>query len=400
MKIAYVSHLDSEDEDAWSGQVYNIKRALVEQGHEVVSVRLKTGLGLWFRLKRIIYRLLTGKNFLCDRDPWQLKRWSAQARRQLADISHDLVFAPTSLYFAYLPVEKPLVFWTDATFGAMVDYYPEFTNLCAETRQDGDAAEASALGKVELAIYTSEWAARDAVSRYRIPPERVKVLPLGPNLVGAHSDNNIKELLIKRATSPCKLLFVGGDWVRKGGAFALAVTQELNRRGLRSELHIVGAKPPGDAPSFVRYHGFLRKSDPSHRARLSHLYSTSTFLILPTSAECYGIALVDACAHGLPSIAFSTGGLRRGLNCREFPLDTPFTVFCDYIESHLVPERYEPLVLAAFEEYKGHLNWPRIGAELSVCLEALGTRPEINHQRCAGIEVPAKEAMKEFTRGK
>jgi hypothetical protein len=30
----------------------------------------------------------------------------------------------------------------------------------------------------------------------------------------------------------------------------------------------------------------------------------------------------------------------------------------------------------------------------------LGTRPEINRQRCAGIGVPAKEAMKEFTRGK
>jgi hypothetical protein len=30
----------------------------------------------------------------------------------------------------------------------------------------------------------------------------------------------------------------------------------------------------------------------------------------------------------------------------------------------------------------------------------LGIRPEINRQRCAGIEVPAKEAMKDFTRGK
>ncbi|MEY4489096.1 MAG: hypothetical protein RIQ79_1604 [Verrucomicrobiota bacterium] len=373
MKIAYISHLNSDDVDAWSGQIYNIKRALVEQGHEVMPVRLKTRCAFWPRIKKVAYRLLTGENYLCERDPAQLKYWSAQAKRQLAEIPCDLVFAPTSLYYAYLSVEKPLVFWTDATFGVMVDYYPEFTDLCSETRKDGDAAEASALGRVDLAIYTSEWAANDAKSRYKIPSERVKVLPLGPNLVGGHSENNIKDLLIKRTTSPCKLLFVGGDWVRKGGVFAIAVTQELNRRGLLSELHIVGAKPPGDVPSFVRYHGFLRKSNPLHRARLSHLYSASTFLILPTSAECYGIALVDACAHGLPSITFSTGGLRRGLNCREFSHDTPFTVFCDYIESHMVPERYEPLVLAAFEEYKEHLNWPQIGAELSVCLEALLT---------------------------
>ena len=58
-----------------------------------------------------------------------------------------------------------------------------------------------------------------------------------------------------------RLLFVGVDWKRKGGDFALRIAKRLNDRGIRAELTIVGGTPeiPEEMKDLVNVVGFVAK---------------------------------------------------------------------------------------------------------------------------------------------
>ncbi|GJD17235.1 hypothetical protein RIVM261_021910 [Rivularia sp. IAM M-261] len=46
--------------------------------------------------------------------------------------------------------------------------------------------------------------------------------------------DDIHTIIKAKKPIPCKLLFIGVDWVRKGGDIALEVVKELNENGLDS----------------------------------------------------------------------------------------------------------------------------------------------------------------------
>ena len=117
-----------------------------------------------------------------DREPLTLKSYAKQVESRLVRIKPDMVFSPGTKPIAYLRTDKPIIFWADATFDGMIDFYPEFTNLCDETLRDGQRMEQAALSNCRLAIYSSEWAAKTAIDNYDVDSRKVKVVPYGANL--------------------------------------------------------------------------------------------------------------------------------------------------------------------------------------------------------------------------
>jgi hypothetical protein len=65
----------------------------------------------------------------------------------------------TAIRIAYLCTEKPIIFWTDATVDGVVDFYPDFRNLCAAAIKNGTRMEQTALSMNPLAIDASDWGA-------------------------------------------------------------------------------------------------------------------------------------------------------------------------------------------------------------------------------------------------
>src|SRR5262249_45589404 len=84
------------------------------------------------------------------------------------------------------------------------------------------------------------------------------------------------------------------DWFRKRG-------QE------RCELHLVTRTPPAQAKDVSGLHVYtdFQANDP----QLLRLYAQSHLFVLPTLADCFGIALVEAMAAGLPVVATNVGGV-------------------------------------------------------------------------------------------
>ena len=231
MKIAYVTTYDASDIHAWSGVGYNILRTLQHSGFQTESIgNLRDKKTFLLRIKKLFYSVCH-KNYHIGREPSLLKFYANQVENELSKIYCDIVFSPGILPIAYLRTDKPIVFWADASFAGMVDFYPHFSNLCTETIRKGNQIEQLALSKCRIAIYSSEWAAKTAIENYDVNPAKVQVVPFGANISCNRNLHDVESIIEKKVMDVCKLLFIGVDWHRKGGDFALAVAAATKQTG-------------------------------------------------------------------------------------------------------------------------------------------------------------------------
>jgi glycosyltransferase involved in cell wall biosynthesis len=377
LRIAYITTYDSSDIHNWSGSGTFIRRTLESSGFQIFPIgNLREINSFFYKVKTFFISRVLRKRYHRIREPKLLKNFASQVEKKLETQDFDVVFCPGTSPITYLQTDKPIVVWLDSTFACGINFYPYYTNLCNETLRKGNQTTQLALSKCKLVIFSSEWAARKTLDSYSIEPEKVKVVPFGANIVCNRDEQDIKNLLKIKNFKVCKLLFLGVDWFRKGGDTAVKVAELLNERNYQTELHIVGCRPEGRVPEFVKQHGFISKTTDEGRLALDKLMSESHFLILPSRAESYGIVFAEASSFGLPSLATNVGGITTaihdGKNGKTFPLDAEPTLYCDYIEGLLNSKaEYEKLAYSSFKEYKERLNWEVSGKKVKELIKAL-----------------------------
>lgn len=183
---------------------------------------------------------------------------------------------------------------TPAQLAAM----PEYARPNASGRLAGlrDARVRRLWDDVHTFVAWSEWAKASAVDDYGIDPERVVVNPPGVDLdLWTPLEKNHR-----RTNRPMRILFVGGDLRRKGGQ--LLVEWFVRRRPAETELHLVTREPVEPADGVIVHTDLTPNSD-----RLVDLYRNSDVFVLPSSAECFGIATIEAMAMGLPVVVGDVG---------------------------------------------------------------------------------------------
>ncbi len=386
MKLAYLTTYDASElngSNEWSGTGYYIAQALKNQ-----SISLDylgplidpLGLNSIHKAKRLYYRLIDQKDYQPDADPLKLKSYAHQVSKKLnsSQSQVDIVFSATVNPIAYLECHQPIVFWADATFANIKDFYPLYSNLSASVIRDWHQMEKLALQKSKLAIYSSDWAAESAIRDYGADPCKVKVIPFGSNVDSPFTKETIKDVISARPRDRCKLLFLGVDWIRKGGNVAYEVAERLNQSGLPTELTIIGCPPLIDDPisDFVKPLGFISKATPAGQKRISQLLMESHFLILPTLADCTPIVFCEANSLGVPCLSTNVGGvptmIQNGVNGRSFAPDGDVSEYCDYITNLFGNyANYQTLARSAFNEYELRLNWRVSGQKVKDLLETI-----------------------------
>lgn len=369
LRIAYVAHYDPRDITQWSGTGYHMHKSMSAAGAEVHLIGpLKRAYHPVNVVRHLWNTRVRGLKDQPQRDPGYLKHYARQVERQVRDLEVDVVVGPGGLPLCYADLDLPIVVWTDATFGSMLGYYEAFTGLSARSVRDGHAGERALAKRCHRAIFSSQWAADGAVEHYGYDPARIEVISLGANVPYERDLEEIKAVIAARPRDELRLLFLGVQWRRKGGDTALAVGEELARRGLPVRLALVGAPPPeGTAlPAWAEVHGFIRKSTPDGMRRIGEMLDSSHFMILPTRADCTPIVFNEASSAALPVLTTRTGGVpsvvHEGVNGHLFGLDADPAAWADRVEA-LWNDRdaYEALCLAAWKDYGERLNWRATG---------------------------------------
>jgi len=379
VNVAYVTTYDAANIGHWSGTGYYMSQCLKDQSIALEHIGpLKERQLLRLRAKAAFHRRLLKRQFLPDRDPLILKDYARQVARMLSTSEADIVFSPGTVPIAYLECRQPIVFWTDATFAGMVDFYPEFSHLSAATIRAGHAMERSALDRCEFAIYSSDWAAQTAIDHYGVSPSRVKVVPFGANMACDRTLDDARAIVDSRSTTSCKLLFVAVDWVRKGGDIAVQVAKDLRAAGLNAELTIVGCEPitQDSLPDYIKIKGRVNKATDHGLRTLDSLFAESHFLILPSIADCTPIVFGEANSFALPCLSTTVGGIptiiRNGVNGQLFaPLASAGAYASYVIDLFSDRSRYKTLALSSFNEYQSRLNWSSAGQTVKDLLEQI-----------------------------
>ena len=384
MKIAFVTPYDARDVTRMSGTGHHISRALAQRGADIHYIGPLKPQYHPVNLARYVWNHhVLGRNDHPQRDPGFLRHYARQVEAALRETEVDVILASGGLPVAYLETDLPLVLWTDCTFAGLHNYYEKYSNLSRRTERNGHACDQNLFDRITRAIFPSQWAADSAVNAYGFDRSRIRLIARGAGVPDDRSRQQIEELVASRPRDRCRLLFIGLDWTRKGGPFAVAVVDELRRRGVDADLTVVGpsSERTGPQPEFVEVLGRIDKNQPDGLRRITELYARSHFFVLPTRAEAFGIVFCEASAFGVPSLSFRTGGVpsavRDEVNGRCFDLDAPPAAFADYVQRLIAdPAAYRRLALSAFDEYRQRLNWTVVSEQaMGVLREAAAEAP-------------------------
>ena len=143
----------------------------------------------------------------------------------------------------------------------------------------------------------SQWAKDSLVQHYGVDPKKITVIHPGTVL----SNFPDPAQRTRRSNGPLRVLFVGGDFRRKGGDLLLEVARSL---APRVELHLVTSEKaevsPG--PGIFVYRGLK-----PHSPELLKRYAETDVFALPTRGDCLAVVLGEAMASSLPIVTTHVG---------------------------------------------------------------------------------------------
>lgn len=146
----------------------------------------------------------------------------------------------------------------------------------------------------------SNWVRESLISEYGVEPHRIQVIPPGVDLDLWRPGDGVDTAAAE--DKPVRILFVGGDFHRKGGDLVLRAFAKLPKG--QATLDIVTRTQLDGGPDITVHNGIEPNSP-----KLLELYQSSHLFVFPTQAEAFGIVAAEAAATGLPVIATDVGGL-------------------------------------------------------------------------------------------
>lgn len=225
------------------------------------------------------------------------------ARRLRGALFHTQV---TSLFSAGFMGTVPSVVSLDATpiqYDAQGAFYGHQVSQNARLEALKKRMNQRAFAAAKRLVTWSQWAKDSLVTDYGVPAEKIIVIPPGIEVSRwnfARSE--------KKTSSPVHLLFVGGDFARKGGETLLTAFHNLPVDiKSRTHLHIV-TKTPGldtqNQKNISVYYGVAPNSE-----TLMSLFAQADIFVFPTRGDCLPLAILEALASGLPIITTAIGAV-------------------------------------------------------------------------------------------
>jgi glycosyltransferase involved in cell wall biosynthesis len=198
-----------------------------------------------------------------------------------------------------MPQDIPLFFAVDSTpalYAGLQEHYTNQTDPATLKGRISGALHRLFYQRCTGLLPWSQWVADSMINDFGAPPERMHVVHPGVDTARWHPDERRT-----RNVRP-QLIFVGADFARKGGPLLLDVYRAHLRD--RCDLHLVTRADIAEDPGVHVYRDFLPDDD-----RLLRLYQSCDALVLPTMADMFSMASIEAMACGIPVVVSAVGGI-------------------------------------------------------------------------------------------
>jgi len=369
-KMLFLSESDPLDKRAWSGTLYHMHHQLCKYFEVTNTGPIPYLSGFWgwaFRLFASINHRIFKKYY----DTGHSKLVGRLNLKKIKDKvygDYDFIYAPiASREISQIKnLNTPILYASDITFDLIKEKYG-FEMLYKFSFKEGDQVERLAISKATFCLYPSEWAAHSAINTYGAKRNHVFIVPLGAN-ISATPNYNPKE---KSAFKTLEILFLGVDWVRKGGDIVLKTYQILKTYGIDVHLTICGCIPPIDlSDTGITVIPFLNKNNSTDVIAFDALLTKTHLLFVPSQAEAFGIVFCEAAAYGIPVISRDAGGIssivKNNINGYCLPPDATEQDYADVINKIANDkEHYLQLSEASRKVYLEKLNWDSWGKSVS-----------------------------------
>lgn len=306
---------DPFGERTWSGTSRHLFQHLSNAG------LLQRAFGA--KLPRHLWWAALGRNVHPSRELWRLRLYTdphyrdSLAQQLLSQIhstdhGHDFLQIGASFNVSTALQGKARCFaYHDGNFvQALRSPLPAYRRLPARRIEDTLAHERALCASVHKTLTTSEYLRQSFIDDFGAAADRVVHVGAGLNV------NAVPDLREDKRYDSCEVLFVGVAFERKGGPALLRAFNSVRAELPQARLHIVGPRKlsiPVGLERGVSYHGFLNKADAGDAQRLEELYQRCALFVMPSVYEPFGVAPLEAMAHGIPCLVTDGWALRESV---------------------------------------------------------------------------------------
>jgi glycosyltransferase involved in cell wall biosynthesis len=367
LTIVFSSVHDALDINAFSTTIYHMAKALKEGVPDLEIVRFPRFFIQRWAVRKLL-RLFPALN--PDHSDLFLRYCAWQFARRFRGKRVAVINVVDSPMAIFLSKRMPVINVSDATHALMDGtYYGVYGHMSARETAFKHRADRAAIHSLH-ASFSSQWAVDSAVRDYGGDPANLSVVSWGCNL----PDVPREQARLVADEERCRLLFVAGQWKRKGGDIVLQAARLLTERGIPVSVNLVGVRPEDLFPEGVdvTYHGRLGKEDPAELARMLELYRDASLFVLPTKQDCTPMVFAEAAMFGTPAVTADVGGVasvvRDGENGIVLAADATAADYAEAIAGLWSDRaRYEALRRSTRDTYEKRLNW-KAWARAMVCI--------------------------------
>lgn len=305
MKISYITNLTvNNSSGGWSGMNYHVYKELEKRAEVQLIQGINPPYSFREKLQSKLFRIAGLKGIYPAFTNHRLDAIRSLVHPKIAAESQLLFFHGVTPWLHVNP-SVPYSLYLDACFYSYITIYHTKNEFSTSQLEELFKKEALFLQNAKAVFFSSAWALEETKKNYNLTGSNFFNAGLG----GGFNSQSISEE--KNESDPPYFLFVGHDFLGKGGDKIISAFVEIQKEFPEYRLKIIGQPPPDQflIHSNVEYMGVIDKSLPGALDKMINIFANAYCFLLPTSKDITPLVLVEAGSVGCPAIATDNFGI-------------------------------------------------------------------------------------------